>query len=123
MQNLNGKTAIVTGAAGGIGYVIAERLAAEGARVCVADIAAGAEQAAAQLPNNATGFVGDLSDEHTVRDMMARFVVDEAGNYLPVEQAKRIVGKIPMDEEIGERMADFQRKVQAALVPPTKATG
>ena len=71
MQNLNGKTAIVTGAAGGIGYVIAERLAVEGARVCVADIAAGAEQAAAQLPNNATGFVGDLSDEHTVRDMMA----------------------------------------------------
>jgi hypothetical protein len=58
-----------------------------------------------------------------VRDMMARFVVDEAGNYLPIEQAKRIVGKIPMDEEIGERMADFQRKVQAALVPPTKATG
>ena len=71
MQDLSGKTAIVTGAAGGIGYVIAERLAAEGARVCVADISAGAEQAAAQLPGNATGFVGDLSDEQTVRDMMA----------------------------------------------------
>ncbi len=71
MQDLKGKTAIVTGAAGGIGYVIAERLAAEGARVCVADIAADAEQAAARLPGNATGFVGDLSDEQTVRDMMA----------------------------------------------------
>ncbi len=71
MQDLSGKTAIVTGAAGGIGYVIAERLAAEGARVCVADISASAEQAAAQLPGDATGFVGDLSDEQTVRDMMA----------------------------------------------------
>ncbi len=71
MQDLQGKTAIITGAAGGIGYVIAERLAAEGARVCVADIAANAEQAAARLPGNATAFVGDLSDEQTVRDMMA----------------------------------------------------
>ncbi|CAN0469151.1 unnamed protein product, partial [Phaeothamnion confervicola] len=71
MQDLKGKTAIVTGAAGGIGYVIAERLAAEGARLCIADIAAHAEQAAAQLPGNATAFVGDLSDEQTVRDMMA----------------------------------------------------
>ena len=71
MQDLKGKTAIVTGAAGGIGYVIAERLAAEGARVCVADIAANAEQAATQLPGNATAFIGDLSDEQTVRDMMA----------------------------------------------------
>ncbi len=58
-----------------------------------------------------------------VRDMMARFVVDADGSYLPIEQAKKIVGKIPMDEEINERMADFQRKIQAALVPPTKATG
>ena len=71
MQDLKGKTAIVTGAAGGIGYEIAARLAAEGARVCVADIASNAEQAAGQLPGNATAFVGDLSDEQTVRDMMA----------------------------------------------------
>lgn len=71
MQPLTGKTALVTGAAGGIGYAIAARLAADGARVCVADIASGAEQAAAQLPGNATAFVGDLSDEQVVRDMMA----------------------------------------------------
>ena len=71
MQDLQGKTAIVTGAAGGIGYAIAARLAAEGARLCIADVAPQAEQAAMQLPGNATAFVGDLSDEQTVRDMMA----------------------------------------------------
>ncbi|WP_173933375.1 SDR family oxidoreductase [Chelativorans sp. Marseille-P2723] len=35
---LNGKTAIVTGAAGGIGYAIAERFLREGMRVVIADI-------------------------------------------------------------------------------------
>jgi NAD(P)-dependent dehydrogenase (short-subunit alcohol dehydrogenase family) len=37
-MNLNGKAAIVTGGAGGIGYAIAERLVGEGARVMIADI-------------------------------------------------------------------------------------
>lgn len=35
---LDGKTAIVTGAAGGIGYAIAERFLREGARVVIADV-------------------------------------------------------------------------------------
>jgi NAD(P)-dependent dehydrogenase (short-subunit alcohol dehydrogenase family) len=36
---LEGKVALVTGAAGGIGLAIAQRYSAEGARVCIADIA------------------------------------------------------------------------------------
>jgi NAD(P)-dependent dehydrogenase (short-subunit alcohol dehydrogenase family) len=43
---LEGRVALVTGAAGGIGLAIAQRYSAEGARVCIADIAG--EQAKAQ---------------------------------------------------------------------------
>jgi|HigsolmetaAR201D_1030396.scaffolds.fasta_scaffold04553_8 Dehydrogenases with different specificities (related to short-chain alcohol dehydrogenases) len=50
--DLSGQTAIVTGAATGIGEAIARRLSAAGARVAVADIdVAGAECVAQSLPN------------------------------------------------------------------------
>jgi NAD(P)-dependent dehydrogenase (short-subunit alcohol dehydrogenase family) len=47
MQDLNGKVAVVTGAARGIGAALARELAAEGARVVVADIDEQAAQAVA----------------------------------------------------------------------------
>lgn len=37
-MNLSGKTTIITGAAGGIGYAIAERFVSEGAKIMIADI-------------------------------------------------------------------------------------
>ena len=47
MGRLDGKIAIVTGAASGIGQATAQRVAAEGARTVVADLnAAGAKQVA-----------------------------------------------------------------------------
>ncbi|MGE0858054.1 MAG: SDR family NAD(P)-dependent oxidoreductase [Gammaproteobacteria bacterium] len=71
MPDLAGKTAIVTGAAGGIGLVIAERLAADGARVCVADLADTCAAVAAGLPGEALGFSGDLSEQATVQRLVA----------------------------------------------------
>jgi NAD(P)-dependent dehydrogenase (short-subunit alcohol dehydrogenase family) len=55
-----GRRALVTGAARGIGRAVAERLAAEGARVAIADIE-GAPEAAGEL--RALGLVVDVSDE------------------------------------------------------------
>ena len=72
---LDGRVAIVTGAAGGIGYGIAERLIAEGARVAIADInAEGAAEAASDLnaaaADSALAIAADISD----RDSVARAV-------------------------------------------------
>ena len=48
MSLLTGQTAVVTGGAQGLGFAIAERFIAEGARVVLGDLDLGATQAAAQ---------------------------------------------------------------------------
>lgn len=66
-KRLDGKVAIVTGAAGGIGMASAQRLAKEGATVVLADIdLAGAEAAAREIPG-AVAWELDLTDEAAVR--------------------------------------------------------
>jgi 2-deoxy-D-gluconate 3-dehydrogenase len=71
---LDGKAAVVTGGAKGIGYGISSRLAEAGASVLVADLdREGAEQAAARLAGEgwrAEAFAVDVSDEEQVRGMV-----------------------------------------------------
>ena len=64
MKQLEGKSAIVTGAAQGIGAVYAQALAAEGARVCLSDIQDTAEavQAITDSGGDAIGMIIDVTD-------------------------------------------------------------
>ncbi|HTZ24686.1 MAG TPA: SDR family oxidoreductase [Streptosporangiaceae bacterium] len=67
MRGLTGKTAIVTGGAGGIGGAVARRLSEEGCRVVVVDVdGEGAVATAAALPGDAIGVAADVSREEGV---------------------------------------------------------
>jgi pyridoxal 4-dehydrogenase len=69
MGKLTDRVGIVTGAAQGIGKAIADKLAAEGATVVVADInGEGAERAA---PEDGRGMLVDISSEESVQRMIA----------------------------------------------------
>lgn len=78
MTRLIGKTALITGAATGIGRAVAERFVADGARVVIADRdAAAASAAAAELGATARAECMDISDEQAVASAFAR--LDDAG--------------------------------------------
>jgi 3-hydroxybutyrate dehydrogenase len=82
MNGLEGKVAIITGSASGIGKAIAELYARHGARVAIADINQKAADATAEAINaaggKAMGVAMDVTDEHDV-DAGTDKVVDTFG--------------------------------------------
>ena len=72
-MRMNGKVAIVTGGAMGIGHAICETLAAQGAAIVIADLA-GAQAAAERLQqagHRAIGVTADVSSELDAARMVA----------------------------------------------------
>src|SRR5262249_57721116 len=72
MGLLDGKAAIVTGSARGIGRATAELFAAEGARVLINDLDADiAEQAASEIDGETAVFAGDLTKPDAADQLVA----------------------------------------------------
>ena len=102
-DSLAGKVAIVTGAAQGIGNAIAKGLAAEGARIVIADLSRAEE--AAQEFDDGLGLTVDVADEAQVEGMARETVercgsidilVNNAGLYASLKM--RPFTEIPVDE-------------------------
>ncbi len=75
MDKFEGKVAVITGGASGIGLAIAEALVSEGARVAIADIK-GAEQAAAGLGDNARGYHCDVTQLSDIESLAESAWID-----------------------------------------------
>jgi NAD(P)-dependent dehydrogenase (short-subunit alcohol dehydrogenase family) len=130
MGSLDGKVAVVTGAAQGIGRAIAEGLAAEGARIVVVDLA-GAGDAAASFADG-LGITADVSNEPDVQRLADEVVehcgsidilVNNAGLYASLEM--RPFEQIPLDE--WRRVMDVNVASMflmcRAIVPMMRANG
>src|SRR5436309_3434113 len=74
---LSGRAAVVTGAGGGLGRAIAQRLYDDGADVVLADVT-GAEAAAKELGGRAFGVTADISGDEAVQRLFSE-VMDRVG--------------------------------------------
>lgn len=105
-MKLQGKVAIVTGAASGFGRGIAERFAREGARVVVADINDnGADEVAGGLGKNAIAVACDVSRKAEVQAMVGAAVDTFGGLDILVNNAGTTHKNQPL-MDVGEEEFD-----------------
>jgi 3-hydroxybutyrate dehydrogenase len=99
-MRLEGKVAIVTGAASGIGRGMAQRFAAEGAKVVIADLEqARPETAAAEIAaatrGQLLGLVTDVTNEDSVEKAVARTIREYGGvDILCSNAGNQIIGGV-----------------------------
>ena len=112
MERLEGKRAIVTGGATGIGRAIAGRFASEGARVIVADLdGTAAKRAASELGEGHLSHEVDVTDAGAIEALVERVVREWGGLDVMVNNAG--VGVAATVEGTSEE--DFERVISVSL--------
>lgn len=131
MQRLAGKVAVVTGAAQGFGYGIAETFAREGAKVACLDIRAeAAKDAAAKIGHGAFGIACDVSKGDEVKAAIEKTVAALGEIDIVVNNAgttHRNQSMLTVTEEEYDRVFAVNVKsiyhMAQAVVPRMKAKG
>lgn len=116
--SLEGKVALVTGAAYGIGLAIAQAFAEAGAKIvfnCSRQSTVDRGLAAyKELGINAKGYLCDVTDEEAVKAMVAD-IENTVGTIDILVNNAGIIKRIPMEEM---DVADFRRVIDVDLVAP-----
>lgn len=128
---MSGRIALVTGVVGGIGAAIAARLAAEGAKVVVTDLAGeGLTRAAEQLGLPAVA--ADLTDTASVQQMVQQITAEHGAPDILVNAAGGVCNQVgtPLEEvqpknwhRIFAVNVDATLYLSQALVPAMKTAG
>lgn len=112
MGRLSGRTAIITGAASGIGRAAAKLFAAEGAHMVIADRAEAVEETAAAIREaggKVVALLGDAGDDAFVRGLVERAQSDCGRLDVFWANAGILGGTPPLHEQTAESWAEILR--------------
>jgi len=120
-MKLKDKVAIVTGAARGIGFAIASRFAAEGAKVVIIDVLEeSVKEAVKKIKDQggeAFGFQGDVTSKERIEEIVSQ-VLKELGTIdVLVNNAGIYVGKAFWEEPLEFYERNFKVNVLGTVIP------